>query len=45
MNLHKKYTVKPYFFLVIDTFLVSDNPSLSERLCRNNIKTSNENRW
>ena len=27
MNLYKKYTVKPYPFLVIDTTLVSDNPS------------------
>ena len=25
MNLHKKYTVKPYLFLVIDTTLASDN--------------------
>ena len=27
MNLYKKYTVKPYPFLVIDTTLASDNPS------------------
>ena len=28
MNLHKKYTVKPYYFLVINVTLASDNPSL-----------------
>ena len=27
MNLYKKFTAKPYSFLVIDTTLVSDNPS------------------
>ena len=34
MNLYKKCTSKPFYFLVIDTTLVSDNP-----LCfRKNIK-------
>ena len=33
MNLCKKYTTKPYYFLVIDATLASDNP-----LClRNNL--------
>ena len=27
MNLYKKFTAKPYSFLVIDTTVVSDNPS------------------
>ena len=27
MNLYKKCTAKPYYFLVIDTTLASDNPS------------------
>ena len=27
MNLYKKFTAKPYTFLVIDTTLESDNPS------------------
>ena len=27
MNLYKKYTAKPCFFLVIDVTLASDNPS------------------
>ena len=27
MNLYKKYTAKPYSFLVIDTTLASDNSS------------------
>ena len=27
MNLYKKSTAKPYFVLVIDTTLASDNPS------------------
>ena len=27
MNLYKKYTEKPYSFLVIDVTLASDNPS------------------
>ena len=26
MNLYKKFTAKPYFFLVIDATLGSDNP-------------------
>ena len=26
MNLYKKYTVKPYSFLVVDTNVASDNP-------------------
>ena len=26
MNLYKKYTPKPYYFLVIDATLASDNP-------------------
>ena len=26
MNLYKKYTAKPYCFLVLDTILRSDNP-------------------
>ena len=26
MNLYKKYTAKPYSFLVIDTTMPSDNP-------------------
>ena len=26
MNLYKKFTAKPYSFLVIDTTLASDNP-------------------
>ena len=26
MNLYKKYTAKPYYFLVIDTTMPSDNP-------------------
>ena len=28
MNLHKKYSEKPYSFFVIDTTLISDNSSL-----------------
>ena len=37
MNLYKKYTGKPYSFLVIDSFLASDNSlcfrkNLSERI-------------
>ena len=37
MNLYKKYTSKPYSFLVIDATLASDNPlrfrrNLSERI-------------
>ena len=27
MNLYKKWSAKPYWFLVIDTTLASDNPS------------------
>ena len=27
MNIYKKCTVKPYYFLVIDDTLASDNPS------------------
>ena len=27
MNLYKKFSAKPYTFLVIDTTLASDNPS------------------
>ena len=27
MNVYKNYTAKPYYFLVIDATLVSDNPS------------------
>ena len=27
MNLYKKFTAKPYSFLVIDAAIVSDNPS------------------
>ena len=27
MDLYKKYTVKPYYFLVIYATLASDNPS------------------
>ena len=27
MNLHKRYTGKPYSFLVVDTTLASDNSS------------------
>ena len=27
MNLHKKCTVKPYYFLIIDATLASDNDS------------------
>ena len=26
LNLYKRYTAKPYIFLVIDTTLASDNP-------------------
>ena len=33
MNLHKKCTVKPYSFLVIDANFASDNPSR----CRKNL--------
>ena len=37
VNLYKKFTVKPYYFLIIDNTLVSDNPlsfrkNLSERI-------------
>ena len=37
MNLYKKYTAKPYSFLVIDAALASDDPScfrknVSERI-------------
>ena len=27
MNLYKIFTAKPYFFLVVDATLASDNPS------------------
>ena len=36
MNLYKKFTAKPYSFLVIDTTLVSDNYS---RFRKNLLKT------
>ena len=31
INIHKKYTAKPYSFLVDDTALVSDNPLRSRK--------------
>ena len=31
INIHKKYTAKPYSFLVDDTTLVSDNPLRSRK--------------
>ena len=36
MNLCKKYTAKPYFFLFTDTTIASDNSSCF----RNNIETN-----
>ena len=32
MNLHKKGNGKPYYFLVIDATLASDNPHNSEKI-------------
>ena len=42
MNLYKQFTVKPYFFLVINTTLASNNPfhfkkNLLERIQKLNI--------
>ena len=31
MNLYKKWTAKPHYFLVIDTTLASDNPLQSKQ--------------
>ena len=38
MNLYKKCTAKPYYFLIIDTALASDNFSF-----RKNVKVSHDN--
>ena len=41
MNLYKKCTAKPYYFLVIDATLASENPSrLRKNLLRKNIKNN-----
>ena len=40
MNLYKKCTAKPYYFLIIDTALASDNFSF-----RKNVKVSHDNWW
>ena len=37
MDLYKKYTAKPYSFLVIDATLTSDNPS--------RLRKNNDNWW
>ena len=47
MNLYKKYTAKPYSFLVIDATLASDNPlrfrkNLLERVMTNDDKIRDE---
>ena len=36
MNLYKKFTAKPYFFVVIDATLASDNP---ERILEKEYKS------
>ena len=43
MNLYKKCTTKPYYFLVNDATLASDNPlRFRKNLFRKNIKTNHE---
>ena len=41
MNLYKKCTTKPYWFLVTDAILASDNPSrFRKEHFRKNIRTN-----
>ena len=44
ISLYKKFTAKPYSFLVIDTILASNNPSnFRKKSFRNNIKVYHDN--
>ena len=44
INLYKKCTAKPHYFLVIDNTLASDNPSrFRKKSFRDNIKVNHEN--
>ena len=44
MNLYKKCTAKPCYFLVTDATLASDNPSrFRKNLLEKNIKTNHDN--
>ena len=44
INLYKKCTAKPHYFLVIDNTLASDNPSrFRKKSFRDKIKVNHEN--
>ena len=45
MTLYKKYTEKPYSFLVIDTTLASGSLYVSDNPFRNYRKTNHDNWW
>ena len=42
MNIYKKYTAKPYSFLIIDATLASDNPLRSGKNLTKNIKPNHD---
>ena len=43
MNFYRKYTTKPYSFLVLDTTLTLDNPLHFRKIFRKSIKTNHDN--
>ena len=45
MNFYRKYTTKPYSFLVLDTTLTLDNPLHFRKIFRKSIKTNHDNWW
>ena len=42
MNLYKKYTAKPFYFLIIDATLASDNPFCFGKNLTKNIKRNHD---
>ena len=44
VNCYKKYTAKPYYSLIFDPTLASNNPSsFRKKIFRKNIKTNHDN--